>query len=142
MRALLDVNVLIALLDADHIHHEVARRWLRDNIDEGWATCPLTENGCVRVMAEPTYPNRVPAHLVAERLRRATATEHHRFWPDAVSLLRPGVVDWAQQIGPGEIADIYLLALAAAHNGRYVTFEARFDLRAVPGATVWSYCLI
>ena len=66
MRALLDVNVLIALLDADHLHHEAARRWLRDNIREGWATCPLTENGCVRIMAQPAYPNRLPASQVAE----------------------------------------------------------------------------
>ena len=142
MRALLDVNVLIALLDSDHLHHEAARRWLRDNIREGWATCPITENGCVRVMAQSTYPNRVPAPVAAERLGRATATSHHRFWPDTISLLSPGVADWRRLIGPKQITDVYLLALAVAHRGRFVTFDARIDSSAVPGAEARNYCLI
>ena len=142
MRALLDVNVLIALLDADHLHHEAARHWLRDNIREGWATCPLTENGCVRIMAQSTYPNRLPAPLVAERLRQATSSAHHEFWPDSVSLLNPGAADWSRLIGPRQITDIYLLALAVARRGRFVTFDARIDSRAVPGAENQNYCLI
>ena len=142
MRALLDVNVLIALLDADHLHHEAARRWLRDNIREGWATCPLTENGCVRIMAQSTYPNHLPAPLVAERLRQATSSAHHEFWPDSVSLLSPGAADWSRLIGPRQITDIYLLALAVAHRGRFVTFDARIDSRAVPGGENHNCCLI
>ena len=43
MRALLDVNVLIALLDVQHMHHDNARSWLRENIQHGWATCPFTQ---------------------------------------------------------------------------------------------------
>ena len=142
MRALLDVNVLIALLDSDHIHHQPAKRWLRDNIDPGWATCPLTENGCVRIMSQPTYPNRQSAPFVAERLQRATATAHHRFWPDTVSLLSRDVVDWRKLIGPRQITDVYLLALAVAHGGRFVTFDARIDSSAIPGAEDRHYCLI
>ena len=142
MRALLDVNVLIALLDADHLHHEAAKHWLRDNIGEGWATCPLTENGCIRIMAQPAYPNRVPAPLVAERLRRATATAHHQFWADEVSLLSPSVADWHRLIGPKQITDVYLLALAVARQGRFVTFDARIDPDAVVGAEDGSYCVI
>ena len=142
MRALLDVNVLIALLDADHLHHEAARRWLRDNIRDGWATCPLTENGCVRIMAQPAYPNCQPAARIAERLRTARATEHHRFWPDDVSLLSPGVVDWQRVVGPRQISDVYLLALAVARRGRFVTFDARIDPDAVTGAGVRSYRVI
>jgi len=60
MRALLDVNVLIALLDRDHIHHPVASDWLLANIHTGWASCPLTQNGCIRIMAQPGYPNALP----------------------------------------------------------------------------------
>ena len=48
MRALLDVNVLIALLDAGHVHHTRASQWLISEIGHGWASCPLTQNGCVR----------------------------------------------------------------------------------------------
>ena len=142
MRALLDVNVLIALLDVDHMHHEAARRWLRDNIRDGWATCPLTENGCVRIMAQPAYPNCLPVPRVAERLRTATATANHRFWPDEVSLLSPDVVDWRRIVGPRQISDLYLLALAVARRGRFVTFDARIDPGAVPGAGDRRYCVI
>ena len=142
MRALLDVNVLIALLDADHLHHQTARRWLRDNIRHGWATCPITQNGCLRVMAQPAYPNSLSASLVAQRLREATATDHHRFWPDDLSLLSPEVADWRQVIGPRQITDVYLLALAAKRHGRFVTFDARIAPTAVPGAGDQCFCII
>ena len=142
MQALLDVNVLIALLDVDHRHHEAARRWMRDNIRDGWATCPITEIGCVRVMAQPVYPNSRSASHVAERLRDALATDHHEFWPDDVSLLRPGVIDWRRIVGPRQITDVYLLALAVAHGGRFVTFDTRIDPDAVIGAGPRSYCAI
>lgn len=58
MRALLDVNVLIALLDAAHVHHRNARAWLEANIEQGWASCPLTQNGCIRILSQPAYPAR------------------------------------------------------------------------------------
>ncbi len=142
MRALLDVNVLIALLDAEHLHHEPARRWLRDNIQHGWATCPITQNGCLLIMAHPTYPNSLAASLVAGRLCEATATSHHQFWPDQTSLLHPGVVDWNQVIGSKQITDVYLLALAVERQGRFVTFDARISPSVVPGANPQSFYVI
>lgn len=51
MRALLDVKVLIALHDSDHVHHDRASRWLKTHIELGWASCPLTQNGCLRIMS-------------------------------------------------------------------------------------------
>ena len=69
MRALLDVNVRIALLDAGHLHHRLATDWLAAHLDKGWASCPLTQNGCIRIFSQPAYPNTVPAAQVAERLR-------------------------------------------------------------------------
>ncbi len=60
MRALLDVNVLIALLDQDHIFHEVAMGWLETEIRHGWASCPITQNGCIRIMSNPGYPEAIP----------------------------------------------------------------------------------
>ena len=142
MRALLDVNVLIALLDAQHLHHDTAKRWLRENIRHGWATCPITQNGCLRIMAQPAYPNRLPAPGVAERLREATATDHHRFWPDEVSLLDTIVADWRRVIGPKQITDVYLLALAVQQQGRFVTFDARITRSTVTGASEASLCVI
>ena len=142
MRALLDVNVLIALLDAEHVHHEAARRWLRDNIRHGWATCPITENGCLRIMAQPGYSNCLPVSAVAERLREATATRYHQFWPDTVSLLSPGVADWRRAVGPKQVTDAYLLALAVGRQGRFVTFDARIVPSIVVGAGARHVCSI
>ena len=142
MRALLDVNVLIALMDAEHLHHEQARRWLRDNIRDGWATCPITQNGCLRIMAQPRYSNPLPASLVAARLREATGTTHHQLWADEISLLHSGVVDWRQVICARQLTDVYLLALAAARGGRFVTFDTRIPVTVVPGADQQSLCVI
>lgn len=141
MRSLLDVNVLIALLDAEHVHHEAAREWMRENIRHGWATCPITQNGCLRIMAQPGYPHRIPSSLVAERLREATSTRHHRFWSDSVSLLDATTVDWGRIIGPRQVTDVYLLALAVANGGRFVTFDARIAPETVPGGGA-SLCSI
>ena len=92
-------------------------------------------------MAQPGYSNRIPAPLVAERLREATATIHHRFWPDNVSLLETSTVDWERIIGPKQITDVYLLALAVEHQGRFVTFDARIAPDAVRGGGR-NFCVI
>ena len=142
MRALFDINVLIALLDAEHLHHEAARAWLRSNIEHGWATSPITQNGCLRIMAQPAYPNPLPVARVAERLAEAMATADHEFWPDDASLLGAGVMNWSRVIGPRQITDIYLLAMAAERQGRFVTFDARVSRSAVPRARDEHLCVI
>ena len=131
MRALLDVNVLIALLDAEHIRHDAAVGWLRSNIRYGWGSCPIPQNGCLRIMAQPSYPNSFPSAYIAKQLREAISTDHHRFWPDDTSLLGTRVVDWRQFIEPKQITDIYLLALAIKRKGRLVTFNSRIMSTAV-----------
>ena len=141
MRALLDVNVLIALLDSNHERHEAARRWLEENIQHGWATCAITQNGCLRIISQPAYPHTLPVALVADLLQDATDTTHHEFWPDA-SLLTPGVIDWHQVRGPKQITDLYLLALAAKNQGRFVTFDKRIVRGAVLNASEEAYCVI
>ena len=70
-RALLDINVVIALLDQGHVLHQAATQWLAREQGHGWATCPITENGVVRIMAQPAYPNHQPAARVADRLALA-----------------------------------------------------------------------
>lgn len=134
MRALLDVNVLIALLDADHSLHASATQWFASNAKEGWASCPITQNGCVRVMSNAAYPNPLPVSAVVERLAAAASHDLHESWPDDVSLLDPGAVDPARIHGPRQLTDIYLLALASAHRGRLVTFDKGIPLDAVPRA--------
>ena len=147
MVALLDVNVLIALLDAGHLHHDTATRWLGEHLDQGWASCPLTQNGCIRILSQTAYPNRAPAAEVAARLSEATRHPAHHFWPDAVtlleslpaqgypvSLLSPGLMDWSKLLSGRHITDAYLLALAVENRGTFVTLDQGIPLAAVPGA--------
>jgi len=134
MRALLDVNVLIALLDADHASHRRAREWFHDSARGGWASCPLTQNGCVRIMSHHGYPNALPVPGVMERLREATAGTHHAFWPDDLSLLDERVADASRIHGPRQLTDLYLLALAVRHGGRFVTFDRTIAISAIRGA--------
>jgi toxin-antitoxin system PIN domain toxin len=133
-RALLDINVLIALLDPDHSLHDRAREWFGGNAPAGWASCPITQNGCVRIMAHPGYPNALPVRAVMERLYEATRSPHHEFWADAVSLLEPRIADASRIHGPRQLTDLYLLALAVHRRGRLVTFDASVTLSAIRGA--------
>lgn len=135
MRALLDVNVLLALLDSDHIEHRTARSWLAREIVHGWASCAITQNGCVRILGQPKYPSPVPVAEAAARLAQATAGEHHAFWPCDASLLDSDTIDRTRVHGPRQVTDVYLLALAVRHGGRFVTFDDRIPLEAVPGAS-------
>jgi hypothetical protein len=134
MRALLDVNVLIALLDADHLLHDRATTWYKSHARSGWASCPITENGCVRVMSHPGYPKALPVRAVVERLAEARAGGFHEFWPDSISLLDGKVADSARIHGPRQITDVYLLALAVRHGGQFVTFDSAVVRDAVVGA--------
>lgn len=134
MRSLLDVNVLIALLDADHTLHRRAMEWFRADGSSGWATCPITQNGCVRIMSHPSYPNAIPIRSLTERLATAAASEHHEFWPDDVSVLDANLIDSTRIHGSRQLTDVYLVALATQHKGRFVTFDAGVPLAAVPAA--------
>lgn len=134
MRALLDVNVLIALLDADHSLNERAFEWFGAHARGGWASCPISQNGCLRIMSHPRYPNPLPVVAVMERLAAATRTSYHEFWPDDVSLLDRSIADPARIHGPHQLTDVFLLALAIHHGGRFVTFDTAVPLSAVKGA--------
>jgi uncharacterized protein len=133
-RALLDINVLLALLDSDHVDHDRARDWLNAEIRYGWASCAITQNGFVRIISQPRYPSPVSPALALGRLARASTTEHHQFWPCSVSLLDEDVIDRSRLAGPRQVTDAYLLALATHHDGRLVTFDRSVPLRAVHGA--------
>lgn len=134
MRALLDVNVLIALLDAAHVHHRLASAWLERELRHGWASSPITQAGCIRIMSQPAYPSPLPAAQVAHRLAAAAAQPHHRFWPDSLNLLDGRCVHWERLLGHRQVTDAYLLALAVVNEGRLVTFDRRIDTALVPSA--------
>jgi uncharacterized protein len=127
--------MLIALLDTDHGAHHAALRWFADNASQGWASCPLTQNGCLRIMSLRRYANPLPLVAVAARLRDMTAEPVHEFWPDDVSLLDGRAVDTSRILSPGQLTDVYLLALAVSRGGRLVTLDQSVSLSAVHGAT-------
>ena len=135
MRSLLDVNVLIALLDADHTLHRAAWSWFQEHGQTGWASCPMTQNGCVRILSHAAYPNTRSVTEIVERLRAACADPTHDFWSDGVSVLDDAIVDVTRVHGSKQLTDVYLLALAVHNNGRLVTFDAGISLNAVRGAT-------
>jgi uncharacterized protein len=135
VRALLDVNVLIALLDADHSLHLRARNWFAEHAAKGWASCPITQNGCMRIMSHPAYPSAVPVRAVAERLTQACETKLHEFWADEVSLLDERVADTSRVHGPRQLTDLYLLALAVHNRACLVTFDSSIAIDAIQGAS-------
>jgi hypothetical protein len=134
VRALLDVNVLIALLDSDHASHGAAMSWFAEHAREGWASCAITENGCIRIMSNASYPNALPVQAVVKHLADACNEAVHEFWSDEISLLNPRVFDWTRIHGSRRLTDIYLLALAVSHEGRFVTFDGNVPLPTVRSA--------
>lgn len=134
MRALLDINVLLALFDSDHVEHERAREWITAEIEAGWASCAITQNGFVRIISQPRYPSPIAPSQAIDRLADATRTKHHEYWSCSVSLLDTEIVDSSRLLGSKQITDVYLLALATANNGKFVTFDRSLPLGAVPGA--------
>ena len=134
MRSLLDVNVLVALLDGAHLHHRVATDWLAAHVAQGWASCPLTQNGFVRILSQPKYPTSMSVDGALDFLHRVTCADGHAFWPDDISLTDPQLFNQAHILGPKQLTDIYLLALAMKNSGRLVTFDRAIPLAAVCGA--------
>lgn len=136
MAALLDVNVLIALFDPVHIHHEPAHAWFARHGDAGWATCPLTENALVRILSNPAYPGRrTTLDDAIQRLDRFCSSGHHVFWPEDQSIRDAALFSPVHIVGHRQITDVYLLALAVRRDGRLATFDRNIPARAVAGAT-------
>lgn len=142
MRSLLDVNVLIALLDSGHLMHRAAMSWLEREIGSGWASCPITENGVIRIMSQSGYPNSRTPVEVADRLAEACSSPDHAFWPEDISLFSDRILDWGRILGHRQVTDAYLLALATRHEGRFVTFDQRISVDTVISATAENLCVI
>jgi len=129
---LLDVNVLLALADPQHIHHDAVHAWFGQHASKGWATCPITENAFIRIASHPGYPNRPgDAQVVIDLLRRMCSHDGHRFWPDTIS--PRDIVARDHALTHGQLTDVYLLALAVAHGGRLATLDRRIPAMAVTG---------
>lgn len=134
MRVLFDVNALIALVDEQHIHHWIVHDWWAANSSHGWATCPLTENGLARIMSQPGYKNRITTTFAIDLLAEHAREPEHAFWPDDISVSDDNWFFADAILGPNQITDAYLLALAVKNDGRLVTLDRSIPLRAVRGA--------
>jgi hypothetical protein len=133
--ALLDVNVLIALLDPAHPGHDEAHIWFSKQRRKGWATCPITLNGCVRVMSSPAYPTveATPAQVIGHLRRLCNARDHH-FWQDSLAIVDSTVFVPELVGGHGKVTDAYLLAIAVQNGGYLATFDRSIPGKAVVGA--------
>lgn len=133
-RYLLDTNVLIALLDPNQQFHEAANRWFYGGAMRDWLSCPITENGTVRIISLEKYPGNRSPHTVVESLRTLLSVGGHEHIPDDVSLLDPGI-DPRHIQGSGQVTDVYLALLAHQHGAQLATFDRRVSTAAlhVPG---------
>lgn len=139
MISLLDVNVLVALFDPEHLHHEAAHAWFERNRARGWATCPLTENALVRILSNPSYPGRrTTLDDAASRLEAFCSDRRHVFWPDSVSVRDGKRFRWRHLQGHRQLTDVYLLALSVSNAGRLATFDSTISLKSVQGASLDS----
>jgi len=144
MRALLDVNVIIALLDPDHVFHDRAHDWWAAHAGSGWASCPIVENGVVRIMSNPGYSARrpfTPGELVS-RLQVFSMKTDHEFWPDDISLLDGKIFTVERLHSSRQLTDLYLLALAAKHGGLLATFDRSIPTASVPAAGTETLAVI
>ena len=134
--ALLDVNVLVALFDPDHVHHDLAHDWFADHRRHGWATCAMTESGFVRVISNPTYrPGAIRPAAAVDQLRKFCASGHHHYWGAAPSLRDAAVFALGAARGHAQVTDVCLLGLTRTMKGTLATFDRAIPISAVKGAT-------
>lgn len=137
MTYLLDINVLVALFDAAHVHHEAAHQWFAAVGQASWATCPITENGLTRVLGNPAYSSvSAPPAVVVRRLHIFCGHPGHVFWEDVLSLTDAGRFDTKILQGHRQITDLYLVGLAAHYGGKLATFDTHIPVTALLNATV------
>lgn len=129
-------------MDSAHVQHELAHAWFAREGRAAWASCPLTQNGVLRIIGHRQYPgfSGGPA-AVAPLLHGLIQLPGHQFWPDDVSLLDGSRVDPSRLMSAARVTDTYLLALAAAHQGQLATLDARLSSAGVHGGVAALYCI-
>ena len=129
---LLDVNALIALGDPLHVHHQRMQHWFHEVRARAWATCPLTENGFLRILGNSSYKDSpgAPAELQNVLLAMCSAPGH-QFWPDIISLRNKAL--YPMLPGSKHLTDYYLLGLALHRKGKLATLDRRIDASLLLG---------
>lgn len=119
--ALLDVNALVALAWDSHVHHDAVRAWFAASSADGWATCPVTESGFVRVSSNPkVLPSFIAVEAARGVLRALRDIRAHRFPVNDVSLTDP---DAPALVGHRQVSDAQLPTLARRNRISLVTFD-------------------
>jgi hypothetical protein len=140
---LLDVNVLVALAWPNHVHHVAATEWFGGHHRDGWATCPITESGFVRVSSNRRVtPAATTPEAAIRLLRELTALEGHTFWSDDTSIARSPWIAAEKLMGHGQVTDAHLVAVTLSRGGRLVTFDDGIAEILPPGATKELFVLL
>ena len=135
MTALLDVNVLLALAFPNHQHWRAATQWFRRERERGWATCPLTQAGFLRIATNVNAVGTIIGMRDAvELLTQSTADPHHHFWPLDAPTIQLRAEIRQRMLGPRHVTDAQLLDLAIRRGGRLVTFDQRIEFLLPPRA--------
>ena len=130
---LLDVNTVLALLDPKHVFHEAAHAWAAADPNSRWLTCPIVQNGVLRVASQPRYPNSLgTVSAVRDLMRAFTAHPRHGFLPDDITLLDDSIVR-PERLTPASTTQVYLLLLAQRHHAKLATFDRRLPVDAIAG---------
>jgi len=141
---LLDVNVLVAMFWPSHVHHVRAQQWFSEHSRHGWATCPLTQTGFVRIVSNPAFSKsavtaRDAIHVLQENLKHRS----HVFWADSVGVNEAASFTHDRLIGHKQVTDAYLIGLAHHHQGRLLTFDRGLGSLLPPALQKhsWIVCL-
>jgi len=130
---LLDTNLLIALLWPSHERHDSALKWFIRHRAKGWATCPLTQTGFVRIVSNPAFSrDAVQPREAIHVLRANTAAKDHAFWPDELPLAEAVAFAGVRLMGHQQVTDAYLLGLAIRRHGLLATLDQRIAALTEP----------
>lgn len=142
MTFLLDVSVLIALIDPMHVAHDTVHDWFRAEGSDSWATCPLTENGVVRIVSNSKYLHSPgPPAVVGNVLAGLREHPGHIFWPDDISVIDTRHIDIGSVPTSAHVTDAYLLALAKHRKGKLATLDRRLQTASVANGAAFLYII-
>jgi toxin-antitoxin system PIN domain toxin len=121
---LLDTNLLIALLWPSHERHDLAVKWFTRHRAKGWATCPMTQAGFIRIVSNPAFSRdavqpREAMHVLAAN----TGAKDHAFWPDELPFVEAVAFAGVRLMGHQQVTDAYLLGLALRRGGVLATLD-------------------
>ena len=126
MIALLDINILIALAWSEHLHHDAAHAWFARNRQRGWATCPTTQAGFLRVSSTPEAVKTIVTVAEAfQILEHNLRDKDHHFWPQNAAVTRMPAEMRTRLMGPRQVGDALLVQLALENGGVLATFDRR-----------------